>query len=597
MPKTNKFNGKGRSYDKGGSRGQRGKGKESRKCDDRRDKVSREDQSSTKGRDYGLNDVSWYTRNPNLTIAAGSFPFPYRPGMRLDLGNALTGTDYVVPASTVGIPGIMSLDWIPNIGDASNSLSPAAIAAKELYSKVRSKFSSSLEAEPADFMVYLFALDSIFASLGYAKRILRVANVWTPENRYLPDGVLQAMHISTAECENIRKNKMHYWNMLNQAILASRKFTCPATMDIYNRHYWMSDNIYTDAASPAAQFYMFNMVGMYQFALVPASDSSTNVVPGLKVTPFANSTQGAISSSLTFEGLMAKINGAISALVEWDDSYTISGYLMRAYEGVPSFVVAETPYDEPFTPLYVEEVLTQIENSTTLPISAPPFVLADFDPAATFTGSNTFIQSTVGQDARRAALVSTVRAYFPTAKYGPTVSGSPINGDYKVGLCQPTISIRSDAPTVADSIIATRLKTYLQEAPTIHADKQYYVANIGAATEISLSWYISVPTASSDSGRWQMWPYYQYTTCQQQQTTNNVAIASYFVNCALAQMMVEQFDWHPFEYMLCTTAGTTNIYPQTVIRGDVHNITTISYSDLGELNKVCVLSELNAYSY
>lgn len=546
------------------------------------------DCKSGDGVNYGLNDVGWYTKNPNLALAAGSFPFPYRPGMSIGLGNSMTGTD-LTTSGNLWIPGVMVMDWIPYIGDASNSLSPAAIAAKEIYSTVRSKFSSSLDAEPADFMVYEFALDSVFAALGYAKRILRVASVWTPENRILPDGLLCAMGFTLTECENIRKNKTLYWNMLNQAILSSRKFMCPAVMDLYNRHYWMSDNVYMDAASPASQFYLFNMKGMYQFQLVPAADTSGNVVPGLVTVPFTGATQTSTTPALTFEGIISVINSCISALVEWDDAYTISGYLMRAYEGVPSFSVSEFDYNEVLTPLYIEEVLTQIENSTAIPSLGVNYVVPTVD--TTKAGSQVLVTSSVTQDARRAALVTSAVAYYPVADYNLANAISPIDVKYGLGFINPTISIRSDSPTVADSIIATRLKTYLTSRPV--TKDTFYRVNLGAATEICLNWRVMVHYAAADSDQWNSVTYKQFSRITQQDTK----VASYYGLNLIAQFIVEQFDWHPFEYIICDSAIANSYLPQTVIRGDIHNLTVISQSDLAELNKVCVLSELNAYNY
>lgn len=39
-----------------------------------------------------MNDISWYSRYPNLLVAAGSFPFPYRPGMTIQTNSASATT-------------------------------------------------------------------------------------------------------------------------------------------------------------------------------------------------------------------------------------------------------------------------------------------------------------------------------------------------------------------------------------------------------------------------------------------------------------------------------------------------------------------------
>lgn len=46
----------------------------------------------------GDNDLSWYSKYPQLLVAGASFPYPYRPGMDVKLGQVEggTGTDNVM---------------------------------------------------------------------------------------------------------------------------------------------------------------------------------------------------------------------------------------------------------------------------------------------------------------------------------------------------------------------------------------------------------------------------------------------------------------------------------------------------------------------
>lgn len=319
-------------------------------------------QDRSTGAMSSLNDLSWYSRYPDLLIAGASFPYPYRPGMR-------TGKVFDVDVDAIGatandinfitVPGVMSLDWVPSVGSSTSVLDPASIVAKELFARVRSSFSGSLAADPPDFVIYLMALDSIYSYLAWLKRVNRTVSTFSPDNRMVPEGVLMSMGFSLDNIAELQQRKMELFSITNELIKMSRKFTCPAVMDYFNRHYWMNDNVYTDAPSANSQFYVFNQTHWYKFALLPTPDSVQ--AGGLTLVELQ------IPSSQVVEYLYNFGKQLITALAESDDSYIISGYLMRAFEGTPSFTVADLEYGEIITPVYVEEVLSQIENSTAVP--------------------------------------------------------------------------------------------------------------------------------------------------------------------------------------------------------------------------------------
>lgn len=261
----------------GRKRGKRKFDKRMERNDERRfDSKMKDDSREARAR----NDVSWYAKYPDLLQAAGSFPYPYRPGMSIPMGTPSYNTNI---QRSFHIPGVLALDWIPSIGVSNEATSPSSVAAKEIYAKVRSKYSGALDADAPDFMVYLMALDSVFAYIAWCKRIYRTLNAWTPNNYVLPDTLLSAYGLTVQDIQSLREQRVLLWQIINELVLQSRKFTCPALMDVFNRHYWLSDNVYTDANSINAQLYVFNLGGVYQFANLPIVGDSSNTAAGLKM--------------------------------------------------------------------------------------------------------------------------------------------------------------------------------------------------------------------------------------------------------------------------------------------------------------------------
>lgn len=485
----------------------------------------------------GSNDLSWYTRNPFLTQASATIPFPNRPGMRIPM-RMTSGANTVMEYYGTGV-----IDWLPSFGSSSLNTDPASVAGKEIYAKVRAAFSGSLDADAPDYIIYLGALDSIFAYIAYLKRIYRLLVAWSPNNYVTPDGILESLNFSSAEIAALRANRTQLWQYINELVLQSRKFTCPAEMDLMRRHYWLSDNVYTDAPTINSQFYIFNMIGAYHYTPLPSIDSPDINAPGLQtyMLPNMNFTS---TRDVTPDGLYKFGLSMIQKLVEWDDSYTINGYLKKAYDGAPLFIVEEIPADQSIEPIYNEEVLTQIENAKFLPSGNN-----------ILSGASSML-NTVQQN------VST-NAISCTPQYKPTTMPANYNAD-------SFLSLRSDLPSAGEVVIATRL------SPTFTFEDDTIV--VGGGTEIPVAFRLvaanNVFTTSNLTG----W--------------TGVVIPSLILDAATDDLQLSRlswFSWHPI--FPSFTGGSFNVY------GDVHNFTVVSNDTLNNIHRVCVLSELNAYNY
>lgn len=474
------------------------------------------------------------------------------------------------------------MDWYPSVGKSSLPTDPASVLGKEMYARVRAAYSGTLRADAPDYVIYVMALDSIFSYIGWLKRLYRTLSAYTSQNYVLPDVLLGAMGLTQEDITSLRANKTQLWQLINELVHQSRKFTCPASMDIMNRHYWMSDNLYTDDTSLNSQFYLFNLRGVFKYMDLSVESQPTIKAPGLQMFDLPWVRESGDTTILTPTNLYEFGRDLIDAMVAWDESYTINGYLQRAYEGSPTFVLAELAQEEMLQPSFAPEVLMQIENSHTI-----PFVASN--------KSSTMIY--VRQDPATNAIVSDPQIWMKQTDLGANTRA--MIAAMGLDTMRPYLSIRTDNPTPAENIIASRLMTWSGDFEITKkiwhdgdepATLDTYIPHIEAGTEVAFGWHLIDSVAPSNatllSGR-RAKAYEQYII------SIGASIDAYLKNILAAEM----FDWHPKSLVLWRTGTSTEGYKYEVIPiGDIHNVTTISQDDLANLHRVCAFSEFNSFS-
>lgn len=502
------------------------------------------------------NDISWYSKYPELLAAAGSLPYPWRPGMSIPMGSVLSPDGSKMLPSSYKIPGVMAFEWAPSVGVSLDALSPASIACKELYARVRAVYSGSLDADPPDFMIYLMALDSIYSYIASLKRIYRVLNAYTPYNFAIPERLFSALtgNYNSANFRAMQADKTRFYGAINELIHMTEKFVCPAVMDIFNRHYWMSDNVYCDANTANSQQYLFVQGWFYKFAML---DTPQGVLAGgLSLTQMPRFDTATVPDPVSM--LFNYGVSLIDALAASDDGYTITGYLLRAFGDAPTFTVDLLNQDEVLELKYDEEVLSQIENA----LSLPDYV----EVTASITKGNWNIT----QD-------PTINAvhYMPLVQYASSTTSKWYKNGEELNIFN---NIRSDLPTVEDSVIATRLKSWLEPLVGNETDFVAY-----GATEIVLR--IFEPSAMGSTS-----PFPGEQNMKQYMFASSNAL----ISDALYNLISwTSFDWAPLLYLIMVPSSTVaNVYPLT----DIHNLTVVDKTTLMNLNKVCLYSEFNAFN-
>lgn len=330
------------------------------------------------------NPFEWYDGYQEYTKYAGTIPFGKPIGETFNLNT--TGTS-LTAAQTV-IPGVMTISFIPTPGYSADRNSPINRSAIRWYSKLRQLQKASSDYDSQDMMMTFMAIDSLAMFHEIGKRIVGIGNLNSVLNRYMPEGVLTAMHVDPID---VRNNIADWWGYVNKFGIDAGNITMPKDFALRKRHQWMCEGLYTDSATERAQIYVFQPEGFWKYNNTVTTGSQLDWVPY----------PGTVSKLMTLADYKALGNSLLSAVFGDEDTGTISGDTANAIGWDNCYSYDQIASNYTISALYSEMVLQQIENSfamggfasTYTPvISQDPSVNNGailFKPQLTFTDSST----------------------------------------------------------------------------------------------------------------------------------------------------------------------------------------------------------------
>lgn len=508
-----------------------------RKADKRVEDKKNEAEFSEPGKLSVLNDISWYTRNPELMAPVSRVAFPYKVGMNLDCGEFTDESGGNLSSVDYTIPGICAIAFEYAFGYSSDSMDPMSIAAAEIWSVIRKEYSGSLDADGPDILMYVIALDQIHAMIAYLKRLYGVVNAYTGENYEFPEMLWNALDpgFSLADAQ-LGLDQLEY--AINTLVDMVNVFAVPNDMDLFHRHRWMNENIYLDEPSLNAQTFIFCPDHFYMI------EENTATGTGLKpISVRGNS----------IKQVFTKCRDMIVALKSWEDALTINGYIKRAYAGSNWYTAELMPHGYRVAPVWVPEVLTQIENLNVIPQYTP--VKVRQDPAA------------------HNAVIFEPSVTFPAAT--------------TVKYPEPMMNLHTAEVTPADIIIASRLMAYLGES------EDNLIYPIVCGTEIVTGLYLFSSSNRFDlSGNGEQVNTHQFLEYASGTGPSDwyAATKSIFLNA-----LADTWNHYPKRWLHFSTTSTSITQPEPVLVGDIANLTIIPRNVLRELHKVCIFSEFNCF--
>lgn len=320
------------------------------------------------------NDPNWYALNPQLLKDAASFPYAWPLGNKLNLGERAT------LINKGSIPGILVMNWVPTVGYSSDGTSPINVASINTYTKVRHDNSGHANYDHADYMMYLMAMDSIYAFHSWMRRVYGVALTYSNTNRYFPRAIVKAMGV---DFDEIQKHLADFRQYINTYAVKASALAVPAKMSIMTKHYWMSEGLYYDSQQTKPQTYVFNPLGFYQFKLSAGEAPHGTLVfkPMFQEVDNASKceTGANAKNKWTFQDIVNYGDDLLAPIISDEDFGIMSGDTLKSFGigGCYTLPVTEETYT--VTPSYSAEVLDQIQNATFIGMPNPTTMTIDQD--------------------------------------------------------------------------------------------------------------------------------------------------------------------------------------------------------------------------
>lgn len=336
----------------------KGKSKPSRGRPNYRDR-SKDKVEETKEFKAKCNDPSWYIREGQLAKDVASFSFNNALGNVVTLDADNSGGDRPIAGLDYTVPGIMRIHTMPAVGVSVNGSSPINIAAKNLYSWVRHANSGHSNYDSPDMILYLMAMDSIYAFIWHLQRAYGTARVYSQKNRYIGDALLHAMGFVP---DDVRRNLSDFRSYINMLIVKASAFATPTTMSIFKRHTWMYSGVFKDEDVDKSQMYMYVPTYLWRYEETDGTPGYLSVKPVIADLSFTD--DGAIKPrNLLLSQWYGIGDDLISALVNSEDINIMSGDILKAYGDGNIWKIGLIPEDFSTVPIYSGEILDQIHNT------------------------------------------------------------------------------------------------------------------------------------------------------------------------------------------------------------------------------------------
>lgn len=309
-------------------------------------------------RSQSPNDWSWYVRSPQLVKDVASISYNNALGAGFTLNEDQTLNSGYVVGKSLKMPGIIGIHTVPTPGFSNNPASPINIAAKNFYVWIRHQNSGHANYDSPDLMMYLIAMDSVYAWIQHCMRMYGIARVYSQRNRYIGDALLRLCGVNPTD---LRSNLANFRAAVNMLIVKASAFCTPNTMTLYNRHMWMYSGVYKDADIDKAQMYMYLPSIMYKYN--ETAEGGGRCDPVLELVQ-ASTTQISRPNEKLASWFINEGNNMLAALQGSEDINIMSGDILKAYGREGCNTLAFLPEDYAVVPIYSEEILDQIHNTT-----------------------------------------------------------------------------------------------------------------------------------------------------------------------------------------------------------------------------------------
>lgn len=309
------------------------------------------------------NDASWYIPNGQLAKDVANVSFNAANGVPWNASKFPNSTK-VQTINWARVDGVCAFEIFPTLGYAHNANSPLNYAGNELFTAVQAANSRNLPFEMPDMQIITNAIADAFSFYQWCVRAYGVMNNWDILDRFTPQTLIKAMGF---DYDDLKANLANFRTNINLMALQLTTLYLPKGIDFVNRRVFLYENVYTDASSNKAQYYLFKPIGFWflvegdaQHPLTYAEFRSLNK---LKVDTS--------SDLFTYKDVLNAINQFMLPFANSDDVREVTSAYKKAFGDSNLYVVNPIAENFKVTPVYNAEVLSQMENAYVLPFINP----------------------------------------------------------------------------------------------------------------------------------------------------------------------------------------------------------------------------------
>lgn len=321
--------------------------------------------------DRSRNDVSWYTKFPELAEAAAKINWSNIVGKPNSIGpTEISQNDMLQIWANDPLwgykdtPGVAKFTVIPAFGFSTDSSSPLNVAANQMYANIRYVNSGAKNYDAVDLMVHILGMTGIYSCLNYLILIYSLGRSYQAINQFWPKGILAAHNID--EDDLVAHLSDFYFYILSRISKVSA-LPVPATFDLFRREAFLYRHVYIEGESLRDQMYTLQPEGFWKFS--PFNDGTAGGNVTVKVWDD--------TAPITVSYMMSYLDDLIDQYFGDEDAGIISGDILKAF-GDNIIQLGTFSADITEAPVYDPMVLTQLKNS--YPLGYPKTYLSpNFD--------------------------------------------------------------------------------------------------------------------------------------------------------------------------------------------------------------------------
>jgi len=482
------------------------------------------------------NDASWWCKDPVLTKNAANLSYSWATGV------------YTYPKTYVELPTVMSFGTVHGPGVSLDNVSPINNAARRMYADIRKANSGAKNYGPQDLIQYFCAMDEAYAYLATMTKLYGLLGVYSSINRALPKAIFKSMNVDFKSFED---NMADFRTKINLYTHKINAFKVPKAISLFERHMQIYGNVYFDANDARATVYSFRPRG---FRFYDEANGK------LSWFDFINE---ATLGDVTFDDVCKFADKIINAITASESFSIMSGDIEKAYGG-NVINVSRMADDYVLTPVYSEEVLTQIHNA----------VIAGYV-----------------DEGDTASLDITQNAASDTLLFDPILTTQCVGGNTaweaqalaKLGnvMNTPYVDLPKGEPTPELNMVATRLMPVFGAVTQSAAGTfKYHLKSSG--TEFLTGCTFTVPSRTGDG---------EYQNVAGPRTYMAIrGVATGWAAVAEFARYWSMCDWGP-KLCIITSNNSTDMDPATEgYYGDITRMAYVSPNVLTNIHEVALLS-------